>query len=145
MATRITPTARDADNNAGTVCSAAPNDWRSADADSMSARDTTIPPQMPDIRLQATTRSAINSDCLSYLREESIYVVRGLAAPSVDNDVIIGSTDNGLDAAYKPADIDRFRRSPEYNPVRTRFSRHRNFVDLRKTSTSKELRQGTQI
>jgi hypothetical protein len=76
MATRVQPTAHDADNNAGTDRSAVRNDWRSADADSMSARDTTIPPQMPDIRLQATTRSAIKSDCLSYLREESIYDVR---------------------------------------------------------------------
>jgi hypothetical protein len=73
MATRVPPTAHDADNNVGTDCGAARNDWRSADADSMSARDTTIPPQMPDIRLQATTRPAFKPDCLSYLREESIY------------------------------------------------------------------------
>jgi len=73
MATRVQPTAHDADNNVGTACGAARNDWRSADADSMSARDTTIPPQMPDIRLQATTRPAFKPDCLSYLREESIY------------------------------------------------------------------------
>jgi hypothetical protein len=72
MATRVQPTAHDADNNVGTACGAARNDWRSADADSMSARDTTIPPQMPDIRLQATTRPAFKPDCFSYLREESI-------------------------------------------------------------------------
>ena len=77
MATRVQPTAHDADNNVGTACGAARNDWRSADADSMSARDNTIPLQMPDIRLQATTRSAITPDCFSYLREESIYQLLG--------------------------------------------------------------------
>ena len=72
MATRVTPTATDADNYAGS-CAAACNDWRFADADSMSARDFMFPPQMPDIRLQAITRSAFNPESLSYLREESIY------------------------------------------------------------------------
>src|SRR3979490_184796 len=81
MATRVPPTAHDADNNVGTDCGAARNDWRSADADSMSARDTTIPPQMPDIRLQATTRPAFKPDCLSYLREESIYALLASVRP----------------------------------------------------------------
>jgi hypothetical protein len=80
MATRVQPTAHDADNNVGTACGAARNDWRSADADSMSARDTTIPLQMPDIRLQATTRPAFKPDCLSYLREESIYDLLALGS-----------------------------------------------------------------
>ena len=77
MATRVIPTARDADNNAGNARIAAPNDWRRADADSMSARDTKLPHQMPDIRLQAIPRSPIKSDRLSYLREESIYELLG--------------------------------------------------------------------
>ena len=51
---------------------AALNDWCSGLADSISARDNLIPLKMPDIRLQATTRSTIKSDCHSYLREESI-------------------------------------------------------------------------
>ncbi len=53
MAPRVTPTSLDADNNAGSSTLAACNDWRSDDADSMSARATTSPLQMPDIRLQA--------------------------------------------------------------------------------------------
>jgi transposase len=57
MATRVTPTAQDADNYAGSP-PAVDSDWHRADADSMSARDNAIPPQMPDIRLQAFTRSA---------------------------------------------------------------------------------------
>lgn len=73
MATRVIPTARDADNYPGNARIAAPSDWRRADADSMSARDTQLPHQMPDIRLQVISRPAIKSDCLSYLREESIY------------------------------------------------------------------------
>jgi hypothetical protein len=63
----------------------------------------------------------------------------------VDNGVVLNSTDSGLDAACRPADIDRFRRSPEYTRARTRSSQHRNFADLHKTSSSKELRRGTQI
>ncbi len=52
--TPVTPTAPDADNPSGSFTPAARNDWRSADADSMSARaPTRSPPQMPDIRLQA--------------------------------------------------------------------------------------------
>jgi hypothetical protein len=77
MATRVHPTAHDTDNNAGTARSAVRSDWRSADADSMSARDTTIPLQMPDIRLQVTTQPTIKIDWLSYLREESIYALLG--------------------------------------------------------------------
>jgi hypothetical protein len=73
MANRVTPTARDADNYAGNARIVAGNDWRRTDADSMSARDTSIPHTMPDIRLQATPRSANKNDCVSYLREESIY------------------------------------------------------------------------
>ena len=38
MAPRVTPTAPDADNPSGSFMPAASNDWRSADADSMSAR-----------------------------------------------------------------------------------------------------------
>src|SRR3972149_10897285 len=53
MATRVTPTELDADNSSGSLLLAARNDWRSSDADSMSARATQSPLQMPDIRLQA--------------------------------------------------------------------------------------------
>ena len=54
MANRDHPTSFDADNLSGSLWPAARSDWRTDDADSMSARDTcTIPPQMPDIRLQA--------------------------------------------------------------------------------------------
>jgi hypothetical protein len=43
------------------------SDWRTDDADSMSARDTnTIPPQMPDIRLQAHPQQPTLS--ISFLR-----------------------------------------------------------------------------
>lgn len=75
MANRVHPTPHDADNYAGSL-PAARNDWRRGDADSMSARDSTIPLQMPDIRLQAKSRKAINLGCSFYLREESIYDVR---------------------------------------------------------------------
>jgi len=53
MAPRVTPTPYDADNFYGSFTLAARSDWRFGDADSMSARASTIPPQMPDIRLQA--------------------------------------------------------------------------------------------
>lgn len=60
MATRVTPTELDADNSSGSLSLAACNDWRRSDADSMSARATPSPLQMPDtsvpldgIRLQA--------------------------------------------------------------------------------------------
>ena len=52
MAPRVTPTLNDADNPSGSNMPAACSDWRFDDADSMSARATTSPLQMPDIRLQ---------------------------------------------------------------------------------------------
>jgi len=72
MANRVHPTPHDADNYAGSL-PAVRNDWRRGDADSMSARDSTIPLQMPDIRLQAKSRAPIKIGCSFYLREESIY------------------------------------------------------------------------
>jgi hypothetical protein len=83
MANRVTPTARDADNYAGAGNRAACNDWRRADADSMSARDTPVPLQMPDSRLQAISRLTTKKDCRFYLREESIYVVRRQLRPAM--------------------------------------------------------------
>ena len=53
MAPRVFPTPIDADNPSGSFTLAACIDWRTGDADSMSARATTSPHQMPDIRLQA--------------------------------------------------------------------------------------------
>ena len=73
MAIRVHLRPLDAGNNCGSS-PAARNDWRSGHADSMSARDITIPPKMPDIRLQATPARSFKIDLLSYLREESIYV-----------------------------------------------------------------------
>ena len=77
MAHRVAPPARDADNTVGNARIAALSDWRRVDADSMSARDSKIPLQMPDIRLQALSQHAIKPDRLSYLREESIYALLG--------------------------------------------------------------------
>ena len=45
MAARVTPTELDADNSSGSLLLAARNDWRSSDADSMSARATQTPLQ----------------------------------------------------------------------------------------------------
>ena len=81
MANRAHPTPHDADNNAGSL-PAARIDWREGDADSMSARDLTISPQMPDIRLQAKSPEAFNLECSFYLREESIYEGLGRSAGS---------------------------------------------------------------
>ena len=53
MAPRVTPTSNDADNSSGSSTLAVCIDWRFDDADSMSARTTTSPLQMPDIRRQA--------------------------------------------------------------------------------------------
>ena len=53
MAPWVTPTPNDADNFYGSFTLAARSDWRFGDADSMSARASTSPHQMPDIRLQA--------------------------------------------------------------------------------------------
>jgi len=73
MAIRVHLRPLDADNSRGSL-PAARNDWRSGHADSMSARDNTIPHQMPDIRLQAKPALGLfKIDLLSYLREESIY------------------------------------------------------------------------
>jgi hypothetical protein len=73
MAQRARPTPLEADNTAGSL-PAALNDWPNGVADSMSARDSKIPPiTMPDIRLQALSLQVITLDCLSLLREESIY------------------------------------------------------------------------
>jgi hypothetical protein len=52
---------------------AALNVWCSGHADSMSARDITIPLKMPDIRLQAKPEPLIKIDLFPYLRKESIY------------------------------------------------------------------------
>jgi len=72
MAIRVHLRPLDADNSRGSL-PAARNDWRSGHADSMSARDNTIPHQMPDIRLQAKPALGLfKIDLLSYLREESI-------------------------------------------------------------------------
>ena len=60
MANRDHPTSRDADNNSGGARSVACSDWRHDDADSISARDTTFPPQMPDIRLQVLPQQPSN-------------------------------------------------------------------------------------
>lgn len=60
MANRDHPTPCDADNTSGAVRCVACSDWHHDDADSMSARDTTIPPQMPDIRLQALPQQPSN-------------------------------------------------------------------------------------
>jgi len=54
MATRVAPTPNDADNPSGSFTPAARSDWRFGVADSMSARATASPLQMPDIRLQAS-------------------------------------------------------------------------------------------
>ena len=75
MATRVTPTAPDADNYVGSLAAAC-NDWRDADADSMSARDISIPLTMPDIRLQAITRSVINYERSSTCGGVHIRIVR---------------------------------------------------------------------
>jgi hypothetical protein len=72
MAIRVHLRSLDTDNSPGGL-PAAHNDWCSGYADSMSARDVTIPPQMPDIRLQAKPARLFKIDLLSYLREESIY------------------------------------------------------------------------
>jgi len=80
MAHRVAPPARDADNTVGNARIAALSDWRRVDADSMSARDSKILLQMPDIRLQALSQHAIKPDRLSYLREESIYDLLGRRA-----------------------------------------------------------------
>ena len=47
------PTPRDADNSAGGLRSVARNDWHRGNANSLSARTNTSPPQMPDTQLQA--------------------------------------------------------------------------------------------
>ncbi len=73
MAQRARPTPLGADNFAGSI-PAALNDWRSGVADSISARDFKIPPtrcRIYDCRL--TPLQVITIDCLSLLREESIY------------------------------------------------------------------------
>src|SRR5882757_5799351 len=70
MAIRVHLRPLDADNPRGSL-PAARNDWRSGHADSMSARDNTIPHQMPDIRLQAKPARLFKIDLVSYLREES--------------------------------------------------------------------------
>jgi hypothetical protein len=73
MAQRARPTPLEADNTAGSL-PAALNDWPNGVADSMSARDSKDPTHtMPDIRLQALSLQVITLDCLSLLREESIY------------------------------------------------------------------------
>jgi hypothetical protein len=72
MAIRVLLRPLDADNIRGSL-PAARNDWRSGHADSMSARDNTIPLQMPDIRLQAKPARLFKIDLLCYLREESIH------------------------------------------------------------------------
>src|SRR2546426_5672005 len=54
MAPRGRPTPFDADNSSGSYTPAACIDWRFGVADSMSARVSTNPHQMPDIRLQAS-------------------------------------------------------------------------------------------
>ena len=48
MAPRVNPTPIDADNPSGSSTLAACIDWRTGDADSMSARANTSPLQMPD-------------------------------------------------------------------------------------------------
>jgi len=72
MAPRVIPTSIDADNSSGNFTSAARNDWRFDDADSMSARATTSPPQMPDIRLQAIP-SLLNRSISFLIGERSPY------------------------------------------------------------------------
>src|SRR6266581_8138398 len=54
MAPRVAPTSFGADNSSGSCMPAACNDWRFGVADSMSARVSLNPHQMPDIRLQAS-------------------------------------------------------------------------------------------
>ena len=54
----LCPTPRDADNSAGGLRSDARNDWHRRNADSMSARTNTSPPQMPDTQLQALPKQS---------------------------------------------------------------------------------------
>ena len=75
-------------------------------------------------------------------RHEANCTTRVRLSTGLDNDVALGSTDSGLGAVYRPVDIDRFRRNPEYTRARRHSSRHRNFSDLHKTNTPKELRPG---
>jgi hypothetical protein len=88
MAIRVHLRPLDADNFRGSL-PAARNDWRSGHADSMSARDNTIPLQMPDIRLQAKPARPFKIDLISYLREESIYQLLGPAVPTFKNSSVL--------------------------------------------------------
>ena len=72
MALRVRPAPLGVGNTDGSL-PAALNDWRNGVADSISARDSKIPPtrcRIYDCRLYPF-RSSL--DCLSLLREESIY------------------------------------------------------------------------
>src|SRR5438128_11172546 len=61
MAPRVAPTPFDADNSSGSCMPAACNDWRFGVADSMLARVSLNPHQMPDIRLQASPQQPLLS------------------------------------------------------------------------------------
>ena len=80
MANRVAPAPSDADNPSGSFTLAAATIGASVFADSMSARATQRPLQMPDIRLQAhpTAKTIDQSPCFW---EESIYDGLGVTTP----------------------------------------------------------------
>src|SRR6478735_6492434 len=90
MAPRVTPTPIDADNLSGSTMPAVPIDWRSGDADSMSARATYSEPTTDaGYTTAGSTQSVDHSINLLRWRGSPYRLVRRRQAPSPDDRIVL--------------------------------------------------------